>query len=272
MLPNNQALTATHTPANLPYKQTLSTNATRISLFPRLHNKLISISQLCDDGCRVTFTKNIMTVSKNSKPVLIGTRSTSGDGLWDIHIPQQPSTINITNNSNLSSTCTTTSSHLLTKSTPSMNVIIRKATTAKDLALYFHAACFSPTKSTLLKAIKNNHFIGWPGLTSTLIQKHLPLTIPTIKGHLKQERQGLQSTSKSTIEPQFFTNEDMYPSSDHPNIKSNDAIYSISSKDHKAFMDLTGRFPHCSSRGNEYILVAYHYDSNAILGLPLKNR
>ena len=37
-------------------------------------------------------------------------------------------------------------------------------------------------------------------------------------------------------------------------------------------MDLTGHFPHCSSRGNNYILVAYHYDSNAILGEPLKNR
>ena len=40
----------------------------------------------------------------------------------------------------------------------------------------------------------------------------------------------------------------------------------------KVFIDLTGRFPYKSSRGNEYILIAYHYDSNAILGLPLKNR
>ena len=38
----------------------------------------------------------------------------------------------------------------------------------------------------------------------------------------------------------------------------------------KAYMDLIGRFPYCSSRGNEYILVAYHYDANAILGVPLK--
>ena len=28
-------------------------------------------------------------------------------------------------------------------------------------------------------------------------------------------------------------------------------------------MDLTGRFPFPSSRGNEYILIVYHYDSNA---------
>ena len=60
--------------------------------------------------------------------------------------------------------------------------------------------------------------------------------------------------------------------SDSPNIKTHDAIFSITSKQDKAFMDLTGRFPHCSSRGNEYTLVVYHYDSNAILGLPLQNR
>ena len=30
-------------------------------------------------------------------------------------------------------------------------------------------------------------------------------------------------------------------------------------------MDLPGRFPHRSSRGNEYLLVVYDYDSNSIL-------
>ena len=69
-----------------------------------------------------------------------------------------------------------------------------------------------------------------------------------------------------------ITDEDIHPLSDIPNHKTHDAIFSITSKSDKAFMDLTGRFPHCSSRGNEYILVAYHYDSNAIIGLPLKNR
>ena len=40
----------------------------------------------------------------------------------------------------------------------------------------------------------------------------------------------------------------------------------------KAYHDLTGRFPHCSSRGNEYLLVHYDYDSNGILAESLKNR
>ena len=38
------------------------------------------------------------------------------------------------------------------------------------------------------------------------------------------------------------------------------------------FMDLTGRFPHKSNRGNDYILIVCHIDSNAILGTPINNR
>ena len=37
-------------------------------------------------------------------------------------------------------------------------------------------------------------------------------------------------------------------------------------------MDLTGRFPHTSSRGNTYIFLMYDYDTNAILLEPIKNR
>ena len=37
-------------------------------------------------------------------------------------------------------------------------------------------------------------------------------------------------------------------------------------------MDLTGRFPYKSSLGNGYILIAFHKDSDAILGTPVKNK
>jgi hypothetical protein len=39
-----------------------------------------------------------------------------------------------------------------------------------------------------------------------------------------------------------------------------------------AYHDLTGRFPHGSSRGNEYLLIVYDYDSNTILQCALKNK
>ncbi len=37
-------------------------------------------------------------------------------------------------------------------------------------------------------------------------------------------------------------------------------------------MDLTGQFPYTSSRGNQYIVVVYDFDSNAIVCAPLKTR
>ena len=39
-----------------------------------------------------------------------------------------------------------------------------------------------------------------------------------------------------------------------------------------AYTNLTGRLPCKSSSGNEYVLVAYHYDGNTIIGCPLKYR
>ena len=40
----------------------------------------------------------------------------------------------------------------------------------------------------------------------------------------------------------------------------------------KIYTDQTGRFQVTSRKGNKYILVAYHYDSNTIHAEPLKTR
>ena len=39
-----------------------------------------------------------------------------------------------------------------------------------------------------------------------------------------------------------------------------------------AYSDQTGRFPHISSRGNQYSFVLYDYDGNTILAKAIKNR
>jgi hypothetical protein len=159
-------------------------------------------------------------------------------------------------------------------SNPSLAVIIRKKQTKIDLATYLHAACCSPVPSTFIKAIKNNHFTTWPGLDVELITKHLVPTLATTKGHLHQERQNLQSTKDQSQVSSTDMDNDFFPTSDTPNRKTNDVVYSITQFEPKdrAYMDLTGRFPYQSSRGNTYILVGYHYDANAILAIPIKNR
>jgi hypothetical protein len=65
----------------------------------------------------------------------------------------------------------------------------------KDL----HAACFSPVKSTWIKAIKNGNFLSWPGLTEHAVEKHLSKSTATTKGHLNQQRQNARTTQIKSI-------------------------------------------------------------------------
>ena len=65
--------------------------------------------------------------------------------------------------------------------------------------------------------------------------------------------------------------QDAFPSSNSPNIKTKEVLYAMMDSDKElGYIDLTGRFPYKSSRGNEYILIAYNYDGNTILAEPLK--
>ena len=183
---------------------------------------------------------------------------------------------------------------------PKINVILRKDKTKSDLAQFHHGSLFSPVMSTMVQAIKNNHLTTWPGLSAKLITKNLPPVLATAKGHLNQERQNIQSTKpaksyeeqlrvikhninrikKNMPKGQSFQDalkadilDDAFPESDEDNKKTNDIIYHLyDSSEGVGYTDLTGRFPYRSSRGNEYIMVAYNYDANAILAEPVKNR
>ena len=59
-LPDSSTITATHT-ATVPIP-TLDEKATKTFIFPTLHSALLSVGQLCDSGCSVTFNKNQVKV------------------------------------------------------------------------------------------------------------------------------------------------------------------------------------------------------------------
>ena len=131
--------------------------------------------------------------------------------------------------------------------------------------------------------------------------KHLPTSVNTVQGHIRQEQQNLQNTKLTSLPPEHLRtikkrferlkekkkpgqtitdvlheelDEDSFPPSPTPNIKTNDVAYMVIDKNElsTAYTDLTGRFPCKSSSGNEYLLVAYHYDGNCIIAKPLRNR
>ena len=70
---------------------------------------------------------------------------------------------------------------------------VNKMTTKNDLVLYLHQAEWRPVPSTLIKAIYACFYAIWIGLTSALALKHIPKTIYTSKGHLRQEQKNLLS-------------------------------------------------------------------------------
>jgi hypothetical protein len=128
--------------------------------------------------------------------------------------------------------------------------------------------------STFQDCIKKGNFISWPGIDDINFKKIIKTTEATLKGHLDQERKGTQSTTDLNTQDinKESIKEDSFPPQEQ--VKSTTCyymIYNITDVS-KTYTDLTGRFPHQSSRGNNYIFVAYNYDGNAILVEPMKNR
>ena len=75
---------------------------------------------------------------------------------------------------------------------------------------------------------------------------------------------------KSEVE--FEEDSDFYP--DAESVKNHELCATVIPFNikRKGLSDLTGVFPHKSSRGNLYVMVMYDYDINAILFEPTKNR
>jgi hypothetical protein len=66
--------------------------------------------------------------------------------------------------------------------------------------LYYHAAMGFPPKETFLDAVSAGNYTTWPGLMTQLINKHFPDFNETQKGHMKGQRQGVQSTRQKALE------------------------------------------------------------------------
>ena len=256
----------------LPLTSILSKKAKYTCVFDELKTPLLSLGQLCDDGCEIHLdSKNLIAV-KNDKVVLNGKRNLQ-DGLWDVPIPQNTDLVDddgwtLVKKKRKNNNNTPPIQHRA-------NIILRKDKTKLELAQWLHASCGSPNKSTFVKAIEKGNFITWPGLSSNLIKKHLPMSEATAKGHLNQERKNLQSTkptiiinNKIKLESSIQEiDEDHFPLSEQPNNKSHHCFATMVSFETtaKAYSDQTGKFPFTSSRGNQYLLIVYDYDSNAIL-------
>ena len=141
------------------------------------------------------------------------------------------------------------------------SAVLETTHSKQELVRFLHATCFYPVKSTWLKAIANGNFATFPGLTTSLVSKYLSNEIPTILGHRHKNKQGIRSTTAQAANIQLTPEppvEEMYAK--------------IIPLPHLICTDQIGRFPVRSKPGNNYIMVLYDYDANAIIGEPIPDR
>jgi hypothetical protein len=82
------------------------------------------------------------------------------------------------------------------------NGAIQNLQTKQDLAGYLHGCNLSTLPSAFLRAVQRGHYKSWPGLTPSLISKHLPKALATSKGHLRmQQKKSVPPNSMPTSCP-----------------------------------------------------------------------
>ena len=163
---------------------------------------------------------------------------------------------------------------------------------AKDLVEFLHACAGYPVIETWIKAIKKGFYSSWPKLDRfkgpQWVAKHLSKKITTTMGHMKATRQGIRSTKSKqdeakvdveTVEEEEENEteeEELEPPRPHLERFINHqvvcAVIATSELKGTISTDLPGRFPFTSDLLNNYIFIMYDFDSNNILGKPIKSR
>jgi hypothetical protein len=120
-MPNDKSIQASHTSDLLC--SALPQQARKAHILPVLvNNSLISVGQLCDSGCDVTFTREKVELIKDGQCVMSGLRDPQSKN-WRVNLKE---------NTKLEQTSECNHAH---------DKINQKA-----LIYYLHAVCFSPVK------------------------------------------------------------------------------------------------------------------------------
>ena len=242
-LPNGASIESTHT-AQLQL-QGFSSNALKANVFKEIQKSLFSIGKFCDDNKIAIFHKNkcfilndILNMPELKRIIHANTIKTGhrehNTGLWLLKTNNNPTT-------QLNSVC-----HL---------------SKIKEIIEYHHHSLFIPVKSTWIKAIKNGNLQSLPSLHLKQVEKYMPLSPPTSKGHIRQVKQNISTKLQSTST--ITKSEDT---------KNNLVFVKHYNMTKLICSDQTGRFPVTSDRGNKYMMVVLDNDSNAILSEPLPSR
>jgi hypothetical protein len=88
------------------------------------------------------------------------------------------------------------------------------------------------------------------------------------------KQKNIQSTKPINTDLPLATSLDVSPSQEPNKVCTSIVFANIlpATELHKSYSDQTGKFPIQSSRGYNYVMILYDYDSNLILSNPLKTK
>jgi len=252
------------------------------------------LGKLCDADCTAKLDKHNLTIyNKEGRQILQGEREQQGARLWRVNIAPTPANIIEPDEASINETATPaptrpqiSTPRAPTQPQPTMQPETmqpvestmqpdttrppqqQRATSTKfarsydlpntpALVAYLHATAGYPVKSTWLAAIKRGAYNTWPGLTYDLAAQYCPEAQETQQGHMAQPRQHIRSTQPTTSTPRITTTPEIQPANPEIDIQVITA--------NQLFTDDTGRFTPTARSGNQYIMVALHTQSNAIL-------
>ena len=208
---------------------------------PSFANTLVGIGPLCDAGCYVTFSNHDVTIyNPHGRPILTGwINHTITPKLWRFALQPHPTQVPTLHAATETASLTAFSAYDLT----SVGALVR----------YLHV-----------------------GLTYTNASKYFPQSAETIKVHMTQSQQGVQSTKpkppKLPISPQSPLE---YRADESITINDGTPTYELHAIDKpvsKLYSDDCGRFPINYCSGEEYIMISYHRDYNTILQASFHSR
>jgi hypothetical protein len=160
-----------------PYQQQPSKQAHTL---PGLaQHSLLSVGQMYDSGCDVTFTSNKVTVKHGVATILDGTPDPDSC-LWRVPLHEPAPNHSVPPHK-------------------AHNVYEQKS--VQDTISYLHACCFIPVQDTWIKAIANCHLTAWPVLTVENVRKYLPKYDAMVNGHMNKNRKNIRSTQPKVTAP-----------------------------------------------------------------------
>lgn len=236
-------------------------------MLPTFRNSLVSIGPLCDAGYSVLFPRDSVQVRDPVGNVLLtGWREMTGPRLWRFFLlPHHPW-------------------HTETQA-GKVRVALMAAFSAYDLpsvealVRFYHASAGYPVKSTWLDAIWHGNYATWPSLTHANAPRYSPESTETMKGHTVQTRKGVRSTKPKPTPPSKVTvpasavpqPEDKVAAVPGPTGPLNEIHVRVEHTS-KLYTNDMGQFPVQLCKGNQYIMLAYHCNSNVILVEPFKSK